>query len=352
MKKNKKMLFWILPALLIAALAIPKISQENETGAAQSSRSNAVEAEVMVILPTELSENFYINASIIGDEEIELRPEVAGKVTAINFTEGSKVKKGDLLVKINDSDLKAQLLRAESLKKLAEEKEYRSKQLFSQGLISQEEYDIINTELNSRLAEIELLKSQIDKTEIIAPFDGIIGLRYVSEGAIVNSSVVIAQLIKNDPVKIDFALPVKHASKVKVGSKIKLTVPNIDKQFSAAVYAVDPKIDPASRTLKVRAKTENQKGELIPGSYAEIEFPLGTNDKAIVVPSQSLVPDIGGELIYVYKNGKAYPSPVVTGLRTNNTIEILEGISVGDTVITSAIIQMRPGVDITIRNYR
>ncbi|MCO6472594.1 MAG: efflux RND transporter periplasmic adaptor subunit [Melioribacteraceae bacterium] len=352
MKNKKKLLFWLIPILLIAVLAIPKISGEDSSNESQSTNSNSVEVEAMIISSGELNETFYVNASILGDEEIELRPEAAGKVVSINFNEGSKVNKGDLLVKINDSDLQAQLLRAESQKKLAEEKEYRAQELLEQELISQEDYDVINTELNSRNAEIELLKAQIEKTEIIAPFDGIIGLRSVSEGAIINSSVVVAQLIKTDPVKIDFSLPVKHASKVQAGDRIKLTVPNSDKEFTAAVYAVDPKIDPASRTLKVRAKAKNPNGELIPGSYAEIEFALGKNNEAIVIPSQAIVPDIGGELVYIYKNGKAFPFPVEIGLRTNNTVEILNGVSVGDTLITSAIIQMRPGLDVKIRNFR
>ncbi len=352
MKNKKKIIFWLLPILLIAILAIPKISGEDSSQVGQSTTDTSVEVEAMIISSGNLDEKFYVNASILGDEEVELRPEVAGKVVSINFDEGSKINKGDLLVKINDLDLQAQLLKAESQKKLAQEKEYRAQQLFEQVLISQEDYDVINTELNSRNAEIELLKAQIEKTKIIAPFDGIIGLRNVSEGAIINSSVVVAQLIKNDPVKIDFALPVKHASKVKAGDRIKVNVPNTDKVFSASVYAVDPKIDPASRTLKVRAKAQNPNGELIPGSYAEIEFALGNNSEAIVIPSQAIVPDIGGELVYIYKNGKAFPSKVETGLRTSNTVEILNGVASGDTLITSAIIQMRPGLDVKIRNFR
>lgn len=352
MKNKKKILFWLLPILLIAILVIPKISGEDSSSASQSTNNGSVEVEAMIISSGELNETFYVNASILGDEEIELRPEVSGKVVSINFSEGTKVTEGTLLVKINDSDLKAQLLRAESLKKLADEKEYRAQQLLAQELISQEDYDVINTELNSRNAEIELLKAQIEKTKIIAPFDGIIGLRNISEGAFINSSVIVAQLIKTDQVKIDFSLPVKHASKVKAGDRIKLTVPNSDKEFTASVYAVDPKIDPASRTLKVRAKAQNPSGELIPGSYAEIEFALGKNKEAIVIPSQAIVPDIGGELVYIYKNGKAFPSKVEIGLRTTNTVEILNGVTSGDTLITSAIIQMRPGLDVKIRNFR
>ncbi len=351
MKNKKKYFYWVLVIIFIVLLAIPKISFDSGEASAQN-YGGAVEAEVMVVKESQLAEKIYLNASLIGDEEIELRPEVAGKIININFKEGDRVKKGELLVKINDADLQAQLMRAQSQKELAEEKEYRSKQLLDQELISQEEYDVIKNDLNTKTADVELLKAQIDKTEIRAPFNGVVGLRWVSEGSFINSSVVIATLTKTNPIKIDFAVPIKHADKVHIGETIKLTVPNSEQEFPAKIYAIDPKIDPSTRTLKVRARAENNSGILLPGSYAEIELILDENADAVSVPTQAVVPDISGEMVYLFKNGKAVPSPVKTGLRTNTEVQIIDGVDPGDTVITSAIIQLRPGVEVSIRNYR
>ncbi len=350
---KKKYFYWGLVIVVLILLALPKITWESEeANAAQNSQNNSVSAEVLVIKEGELSEKLYLNASLMGDEEVELRSEISAKVVRINFDEGSRVKKDQLLIKMYDDDLQAQLKRVDSQLKLAEEKESRAKQLIDKNLISREEYDVLLNDLNTRKADKELLKSQIDKTEIRAPFDGVVGLRSISEGSFINSSVGIAILTKTNPIKVDFALPIKHANKIKVGNTVKVSVPNSDKEFKARVYAVDPKVDPTTRTLKIRAKADNNSGVLLPGSYAEVELVIGENNQSITVPSQALVPDIAGEILYLYKNGKASPASVETGLRTNTEVQILSGVSIGDTVITSAIIQMRPGVDVSIRNFR
>jgi len=350
---KKKYFYWGLVAIVLVLLALPKISWHSEDAKASVNKQNySVEAEVLVVSENKMAEKLYLNASLMGDEEIDLRPEIAGKVIKINFNEGSRVKKDDLLVKINDADLKAQLEKVNSQLKLAEEKESRSKKMLDQKLISQEEYDILLNDLNSRKADKDLLKAQIDKTEIHAPFDGTVGLRSISQGSYINSSVSIAVLTKTNPIKIDFALPIKHANKIKVGDKIIVTVPNSEGEYSAKVYAIDPKVDPTTRTLKVRARAENNSGILLPGSYAEVELVLDENAQSISVPSEAIVPDIAGEMVYLFKNGKAVPARIKIGLRTDTEVQILEGINKGDTVITSAIIQLRPGVDVSIRNFR
>jgi len=350
---KKKYLYWGLVVVFVVLMALPKITWDSsEAQASSSTQSQSIPAEGLIIKKTEVSDKIFLNASLQGDEEIELRTEIPGKVIKINFEEGNRVKKGDLLVKINDADLQAQLMRVESQLKLAEEKEYRSKQLIEQNLISQEEYDVLFNELNMRKAEKAQLTAQIEKTEIYATFDGIVGLRSISEGSYITSAINIAILTKTNPIKIDFAVPIKHANKVREGMAIKVKVPNSEKVFDSKIYAIDPKVDPSTRTLKVRAKADNSSGILIPGSYAEVEIVVDKNAKSITVPTEAIIPDIAGELVYLYKNGKAIPSKVKLGLRTNTDVQILEGINEGDTVITSAIIQMRPGAEVTIRNFR
>lgn len=347
-----KYFYWGLVLLFIAILAIPKIVWETgETKVSSSNQNQPIFTDALVIEKKEVSDKIFLNASLRGDEEIELRTETPGKVIGINFKEGSRVNKGDLLIKINDADLQAQLQRTESQIKLAEEKESRSIVLLEKALISQEEYDVLLNELNIRKAEKSQIKAHIDKTEIYAPFDGVVGLRSISEGSYINSSISIAILTKTDPIKIDFSVPIKHANKIKVGTTILVNIPNSLEVFKANIYAVDPKIDPSTRTLKVRALADNKTGILLPGSYAEVEIILESDSESFLVPTESIVPDISGELVYIFKNGKAIPTLVKTGLRTNTEVQILDGITEGDTVITSAIIQMHPGADVIIRNF-
>ena len=350
-KTKKRILIWGLLLIVLTILAIPKISFDDSTARANTfTPQTSVAVDVMVLQPGTASEKIITNGSIMGDEEIELRSEVSGKVVKINFEEGSRVSKGQLLVKINDADLQAQLKRAESLKNLAEEREHRAKQLLDKDLSSQEEYDVILNDLNSRTAEVDLLKAQIEKTEIVAPFNGTVGLRMISEGSLTSSAVVIAKLVKTDPVKIDFAVPQKYFNYIKPGTNISLKLSPNEKTYTAKVYAVEPRIDPITRTLQVRARTGNRSGELIPGAYTEIEIIIDENDNALKIPTEALVPDISGEMVYLYQKGKAVPRPVETGIRTGTDVEITNGVAKGDTVITSAIIQLRPGIDVQIKN--
>lgn len=349
MKNKKKIFLWGLVLVVIILLALPKI-QWGEKTAQTNQNTKPVIVDALVMQPRQLDNVIVVNASIMGDEEVELRSEASGKVISINFEEGRRVKKGDLLVKINDADLQAQLKRAESQLKLAEEREYRMSQLLEKDFVSREEYDVVANELASRSAEIDLLKAQIEKTEIIAPFDGIVGLRWISEGSVISSSVSIATLTKINPVKINFAVPQKYYGNIKIGTEIIVKIPSSDKSYNAEVYAIEPKIDRATRSLQVRAIADNKNGELVPGAYVEIEVVVDRDDTAFQIPTIALVPDLQGEKVFLYKDGKAVEQKVQTGIRTDTHVQITEGVNQGDTVITSAIIQLRPNINVQIEN--
>ena len=168
--------------------------------------------------------------------------EASGKIVSIKFTEGTRVKKGDLLAKINDKPLQAQLEKLLAQKKLTEGIEFRQKSLLDKDAISQESYDQIVTELQTIEADINLIKARISETELTAPFDGIIGLRYLSEGAYVTSSTKIAKLIKISPVKIEFSIPEKFAQEIKIGFPVTFAVVGDTDKYTASIYAIDPKL--------------------------------------------------------------------------------------------------------------
>ena len=334
--------------IILAFFIVPRFLNKKGGDISETRGRGAVIAvSVQVVKPASLENTIQIAGSVISNEEVELKMETSGKITAINFKEGRKVSKGDLLVKVNDADLQAQLLKAEMRKKLAEEKEFRQRALLEKKGISQESYDVVLNDLNSAKADVENLKALIAKTEIRAPFAGTIGLRYVSEGSYVSSSSKIATLQNINPVKINFTVPQRYASEISVGNSISIKTA-LGKVFKAKIYAIEPKIDPATRALPVRAVCPNERGELIPGSYVSVILPLNNVVNAITVPTQALALDISGESVFLYKSGIAVPRKVESGIRTEDDVQIVNGLAPGDTVITTGVMQLRPKAKVRI----
>ncbi|OGV27679.1 MAG: hypothetical protein A3J84_06720 [Ignavibacteria bacterium RIFOXYA2_FULL_37_17] len=273
---------------------------------------------------------------------------MAGKIINIYFKEGSSVKKGDLLVKINDAELQAQLAKAKYNLKLLEDREHRQRVLLEREAISQEDYDVSLNELNVVKADIELVKAQVAKTEIRAPFDGVIGLKNVSEGSFVNTETIIATLQDINPIKIDFSIPEKYSGSVKVGDQIRFKVVGKDETYTGKVYAIEPKIDPQTRTLKLRAVYSNAARSILPGSFADVELILHEIQGALMVPTYSIIPELKGQKVFLYRNGKAFPQNVEIGIRTDTRVQITNGLAENDTLITSGILQIRPNSPVTI----
>lgn len=301
-----------------------------------------------IINPIQMNEYVNTTGTLLPDEEVELSFETSGKIVAINFTEGTRVKKGDLLAKINDRPLQAQLQKLEAQYKLAEEKEFRQRSLLDRDAISQESYDQIVTELQTIQADINLIKARISETELRAPFDGIIGLRYLSEGSFANTSTKIARLVKISPLKIEFSIPERYADEIKIGYPVTFKIDGAPEDFKAVVYAVDPKVDINTRTIIIRALYPNKNEELKSGRFTSITLLLSQIDNAKAIPTEALIPEMEGEIVYILKSGKADRHRVTTGLRTASEIQILEGIEFGDTLITTGILQLRHNLPVVL----
>ncbi len=307
---------------------------------------NLLNVSGFVIKPTTMNELITTGGTLRPDEEVELSFETSGKIVGINFTEGTRVKKGDLLAKINDKPLQAQLQKLQAQQKLVEEKEFRQRSLLDKDAISQESYDQIVTELQTIQADINLIQARISETELRAPFDGIIGLRYLSEGSYATPSTKIARLIKMSPIKLEFSIPEKYADEIKIGFPVIFTVDN--KNYDARVYAVDPKIDLGTRTIVLRALYPNSREELKSGRYADITLRLNQIENAIAIPSEALIPEMEGEMVYVYRKGRAEGAKVGTGLRTESLIQISDGLKFGDTLIVTGILQLRQSLPVVL----
>lgn len=323
-------------------------SNSQAGGPSRSFGGGVTPVTASVIKPMELENKITITGSILPNEVLEVKSEMAGIITGIHFEEGQDIKKGQKLISLNDDELQAQLEKLKYSKKLNEETEFRQRKLLEKEAISREEYDISLTQLNTSEADIKLVEAQLQKTTIEAPFDGVVGLRGVSQGAYVTSSTVITNFYSLDPVKIEFSIPGKYAGEVKTGDKINFSVDAFMEKFEGTVYAIEPQIDPETRTLKIRAYSPNQNRKLLPGQFARIELIMETIDDAMLVPTQAVVPELNGHKVYVSRGGKVESKKVQIGIRTAENVQIVEGISLQDTVITSGILQMRPGASVSI----
>jgi len=342
----------ILIVVVLGIVLYPKLQPllKNNSGSEAAAATNQLRsgrneqilnASGYYIVPTQMNELIYSTGSLIPDEEVELSFETSGKVVGIYFSEGTRVKKGDLLAKINDRPLQAQLLKLQAQHKLTEEREFRQRQLLERDAISQESYDQVATEMESMAADIQLIEARISETELRAPFDGIVGLRMISEGAYATTQTKIVQLVKISPLKLEFSIPERYAGEVTRGFPVRFIVDGIPDTFEASVYAVAPKVDMNTRTIVARALYPNLNEELKPGRFASVRALLSQIDRAVSVPSQAIIPEMEGEKVFIYKNGRAVEVPVTIGLRTESQVQVREGLHFGDTLLTTAILQLR-----------
>ncbi|WP_281233630.1 efflux RND transporter periplasmic adaptor subunit [Flavobacterium gelatinilyticum] len=303
----------------------------------------------LVIQTSTFDNNLSLSGSIEANEQIEIHSEVSGIVEGIYFNEGTNVSKGQVLFKVNDIELKAQLRQAETKEGLAAENERRAKLLLQKEAISQEEADVARADHASAQAQSQLIRAQIAKTSVKAPFSGKIGLRSISPGTYITPTVLVAKLVNTGKLKITFSIPEKYASQVQSGLVIEFTVSGSNKTYNAKIYAIEPEVAVATRTLQVRAIADNTDGKLFPGTFADVKLPLNIVKDAIVVPSQAIVPIQDGKKVYIANNGKAKEVMVDATTRTDSSILILAGLRAGDTLITSGVMSLKNEAPIKVK---
>ena len=351
---------WIITAVVVAVFGLALggynyYKNHKEGGQAPTMaapRSNTLSVNGVIVAPQNLTEDIRMVGNLLPDEEVNLTFETSGKIVEINFKEGTMVRKGDLLAKVNDKPLQAQLSRYEAQLKLAQDRVYRQSTLLEKDAVSQEAFEQARTELATLNADIDIVKQNIALTELRAPFDGIIGLRNVSEGAYASPSVVVAKLTKISPLKIDMFVPERYADQVKAGTPLTFTVEGINEEFNAAVYAKESEVDSDTRMLSVRATYPNPNGRLQPGRFISAKIRMQDIPNAIAIPTEAIVPEMGVDKVFIYRGGKAKAVAVKTGLRTDALIHIVEGIVAGDTVITSGTLQLREDLPVKLNNVQ
>lgn len=307
----------------------------------QKGKSKSMTVNGVVVKYQTFDNNLSLSGSIEANEQVEIRSEVSGIVEGIYFQEGSNVTKGQVLFKVNDIELRAQLRQTSTKEGLASENERRAKLLLQKEAISQEEYDLARADLKSAQAQSQLIQAQIAKTSVRAPFSGKIGLRSISPGTYITPALLVAKLVNIGKLKITFSIPEKYASQVRANTIIKFKVAGSEDNYTAKIYAIDPEIAIATRTLQVRAIAENKDGKLLPGTFADVEMPLDIIKDAIVVPTEAIIPVQNGKKLFISNKGLAKELMIETATRTETSVLVLSGLKEGDTVITNGVMSLK-----------
>jgi membrane fusion protein, multidrug efflux system len=342
----KKAYVWIGVIILLIIILVFAIRSGKAKGKGNSvpqKEKQQIKVDGYIVKPTLLVNEISVSGSLLAFEQVELKNEVAGRVTDINLPEGKPVKKGTLLVKFYDEDLQATLRKLESQLEVQNKIYDRQSELIKVNGISENDYDQTRLAVNTLKSDIDEQKALIRKTEVIAPFDGVIGLRNISVGAVVSSSTLLATIRTEDNLKLDFYVPEKYSALISQGMKVKFTLSNKDIQYDATVIATEEGIDAATLNLKVRAVVDSRSQKLLPGAFTDVELRLGENPDALMIPTGAVIPEEQNKSVIIAKKGKAHFVPVKTGARQSSSIEITEGLHEGDTVITTGILFLKEG---------
>ncbi|MBC6697897.1 efflux RND transporter periplasmic adaptor subunit [Hymenobacter puniceus] len=303
----------------------------------------ALPVQVYVVKPTNLSDEVAATGSILADESVVIKSELSGKITSLNIREGQPVSKGQLLFSINADEAQAAIRKQQYNIKLFRDQERRQRTLLDKEYISAQEYEQSNNQLLTAQSDLKALQASLDRAYVRAPFSGVLGLTTATVGTYVSPGSEITTLSRVRPVKIDFAVPGRFATKVRVGDVVSITDEGTNKKYDAKVYAIDPQIDPVSRTQPVRARYANQNNELRPGAFVKVNLQLGESTDALQVPTEAVIPEASGYSVYTVQAGKMVPKKVKIGIRSDKVIQITDGLAVGDSVIRTGILQVKPG---------
>ena len=306
--------------------------------------------DVIVAGTKTLNNTIEVNGSVMANEMLEIHPEVSGRLTYLNIPEGNAVKAGTVLAKINDADLQAQLTKSKVQLELAKKTEERFKKLLAINGLNQADYDAALNSVNNIKADIELLKAQIDKTVIKAAYDGELGLRQVSPGAYVTPATVLATLQQVNKLKIDFTVPDIYSNLIKKGNTVMVSTNQSKTSITATIVATEPVVNTSSRNLRVRAVMENNK--VNPGAFVKVLLKAEMNNNHIVIPTNAIIPDADSKKAIIIKGGKGKFVNIETGIRTAGGVEVISGINIGDTVVVTGVLFVRPSSLVKIRTVK
>lgn len=309
---------------------------------ATSPRNAVTRVDVFVVKTSPFVENIEIPGSILANEVTEIHPEISGRIVQLNVAEGKFVSRGTLLAKLYDADLQAQLKKIQIQLSIAQKTEERQKQLLDIQGISQQDYDLSLLNVNNLRADIDIIRTDITRTEIRAPFSGKLGLKSISPGAYVTPTNIIAVINQTDQLKLDFSVPEKYTNQVKMAQVVTFGYEGSPKQYSAKVIATESNVTQNTRSLAVRALVIDKDAQLIPGGFAKVKLSFDPDPNAILIPSQAVLPQARGKKVVLMNGGVAKFVDITTGVRDSARVQVTEGLKAGDSVVLTGLLSIRP----------
>lgn len=317
--------------------------------AADATKVSAITVDVIKVARAPMPQTITAVGSLRSDESVMLRPEVAGRINAIQFREGQPVSKGTILVRLDPVVNQAEVQQARANLTLAKSKFNRAVDLAKQNFISGQARDEAENNLKVAEAAVSLAEAHLAKTEIRAPFSGVIGLRSVSVGDYVKEGADMVNIESIDPLKVDFRVPETFFRQVQTGQSLSIALDSFPgKLYDGKVIAVNPLIDAAGRSVVIRAQVGNNESRLRPGMFARVRLVTKDAHDALVVPEQAIVPEGDEQYVFRVLDGKAVRTRVETGQRRDAKVEIVKGLGFDDVVVIAGQIKLRDGVPVAI----
>ena len=333
-------------SLLVLTLIMQACGSEKKE--LKSNAAPIITVEVYKAETGEVARSISIPGTVLPNEQVDLYSEVAGRIQHISFKEGQSVAKGTVLVQVDTDILKAQLNQLNVQFDLAKKDEARKKALLESKGISIQEYEVSQAQLAETKAKLDLLNVQISKASVRAPFSGKIGLRKVSEGAFISTNTLITTIVQENPLKIEFSVPEKYAKNVRIGQSITFKLENNKTPYTGKIYAFESKITEDTRMLTVRAQLNNP-GGIIAGQFVAIDYDLGKEENAYMIPAECIIPVMNGQKIYIAKNGIVEELPVELGIRTSDQVQVFGNLKPGDLILTTGLLAVRPGMPVQVK---
>ncbi len=308
------------------------ISAENERPRGGGRPPTSV--TTMKIDSSALRSTVIANGSLRAADEIAVQPETSGRIIELNIQDGAFVEKGELLVKLDDAPLRAELAAIRADRDLAQRTLRRQEDLLSRNAVPQETFDAARSRLEILEAQIDLIEARIDRTEIRAPFSGRLGLRETSLGAFVGPGDILTTLQSEEVLHVDFTVPERYQERIPIETIIQLDLRGFTTPFTGTVFARAPRIDPDTRTLRLRAEVPNPDGRLLPGSFARVTIPIEEFPEALMIPAISVLRDEATAYVFlVDEDGRAKRRDISVGIRTRDEVQVLDGLRSGDHLI-------------------
>jgi membrane fusion protein (multidrug efflux system) len=324
-----------------------KKSASPAAAAAAGGAQPAMPVDVAVAMSDTVIDAIAATGQIEPLQSVELRPDIEGRISAIQVREGSEVRKGQPLFQIDDAELQAQVARAKADRDLAEQSLVRTKDLLTQRASSQADLERAEATARSAAASLDLLQVRLDRTLVRAPFTGVAGQRYVSLGDYVTTASRLAVLQTLNPQRASFQVPERYAALLKRGQSVTFQVAALrDRTFTGTVDFVDPVVQLPGRTINVKALVANPKRELQAGMFVEVRLETAVRPQAVVIPEEAVLALQGTNIVWAVQDGKAARRPVTLGVRTPGFVEVTDGVAAGEQVVIGGLERLADGAPV------